>query len=539
MTRPSRPAARRSRRTASALRSPVVLRPRPPAAGAGLDPSRRRTLQVGHRAPPDVAVTIAPVVPMFHVNAWGLPYAACMVGAKVVFPGPTSTARRSTTCRKPSRSPCRPACRPCGRDNSTTCSSTTAVHHPAARGHRRCRVPPGDAARTRGDPRRHGRARVGHDRDEPLRHRLVSSRTTIFRRHPSSEPCRASRGDASSAWTWRSSTTPDANCRGTACRGSPDGPGALGASRYFGQTDTDPLVDGWFPTGDIATIDPDGYMQITDRSKDVIKSGGEWISSIDIENVAMATPKSPRRPASVCATPSGTSVPCWSRCRDPAPTSPPRNCSPTSRARWPNGGSPTASSSSTTMPLTATGKVRRLHVAAALRRVLPGLLSGHAALTPSCDTRWACCRPVPERAMECNRAVKADVVSDCRDGGPERRVSRWIKAMSRRTSSLMAWNVVSSAARRRHSVRTEKCSVCATAAMGGGPSRQSADVLPHTMSIDFSSAGERYEDPVFGRTRQEPFQVGLALPDGHVEIGGVEADAGGLAAEKRTGPGNR
>ena len=51
-----------------------------------------------------------------------------------------------------------------------------------------------------------------------------------------------------------------------------------------------PLVDGWFPTGDVANIDPDGYMQITDRSKDVIKSGGEWISSIDVENVAAAHP---------------------------------------------------------------------------------------------------------------------------------------------------------------------------------------------------------------------------------------------------------
>ena len=48
--------------------------------------------------------------------------------------------------------------------------------------------------------------------------------------------------------------------------------------------------DGWFATGDVATIDSDGYMQITDRSKDVIKSGGEWISSIDLENAAMAHP---------------------------------------------------------------------------------------------------------------------------------------------------------------------------------------------------------------------------------------------------------
>jgi fatty-acyl-CoA synthase len=50
------------------------------------------------------------------------------------------------------------------------------------------------------------------------------------------------------------------------------------------------LRDGWFPTGDVATIDADGYMRITDRSKDVIKSGGEWISSIDLENAIMAHP---------------------------------------------------------------------------------------------------------------------------------------------------------------------------------------------------------------------------------------------------------
>ena len=50
------------------------------------------------------------------------------------------------------------------------------------------------------------------------------------------------------------------------------------------------LQDGWFHTGDVGTIDPDGFLHITDRSKDVVKSGGEWISSIDIENIAMAHP---------------------------------------------------------------------------------------------------------------------------------------------------------------------------------------------------------------------------------------------------------
>ena len=65
--------------------------------------------------------------------------------------------------------------------------------------------------------------------------------------------------------------------------------------RYFKAEGGDPLVKdatglGWFPTGDVATVDPSGFMQITDRSKDVIKSGGEWIGSIDIENIAMAHP---------------------------------------------------------------------------------------------------------------------------------------------------------------------------------------------------------------------------------------------------------
>ncbi len=62
------------------------------------------------------------------------------------------------------------------------------------------------------------------------------------------------------------------------------------AKAYFRRDE--PILDaeGWFDTGDVATIDPDGYMQITDRAKDVIKSGGEWISSVDLENAAMAAP---------------------------------------------------------------------------------------------------------------------------------------------------------------------------------------------------------------------------------------------------------
>jgi fatty-acyl-CoA synthase len=63
------------------------------------------------------------------------------------------------------------------------------------------------------------------------------------------------------------------------------------AKGYFKGEGTDAFdADGWFDTGDVATLDPDGYMTITDRSKDVIKSGGEWISSIEIENIAVGHP---------------------------------------------------------------------------------------------------------------------------------------------------------------------------------------------------------------------------------------------------------
>jgi fatty-acyl-CoA synthase len=61
--------------------------------------------------------------------------------------------------------------------------------------------------------------------------------------------------------------------------------------RYYKHDQDATDADGWFDTGDIATIDEHGYMQITDRAKDLIKSGGEWISSVDLENSAMGHPQ--------------------------------------------------------------------------------------------------------------------------------------------------------------------------------------------------------------------------------------------------------
>jgi fatty-acyl-CoA synthase len=62
------------------------------------------------------------------------------------------------------------------------------------------------------------------------------------------------------------------------------------ASGYYKEDDNSAWRDGWFDTGDVATIDEQGFVNIVDRAKDIIKSGGEWISSVDVENVAMSHP---------------------------------------------------------------------------------------------------------------------------------------------------------------------------------------------------------------------------------------------------------
>ncbi len=63
------------------------------------------------------------------------------------------------------------------------------------------------------------------------------------------------------------------------------------AGSYYRDDRTELFADGWFRTGDVASIDPDGFMQIVDRTKDLVKSGGEWISTVELENAIMAHPK--------------------------------------------------------------------------------------------------------------------------------------------------------------------------------------------------------------------------------------------------------
>ena len=239
------------------------------------------------------ADTILPVVPMFHVNAWGLPYVACMVGAKLVFPGPAldgkslhelfesegvtvsagvptvwqgllshvegnqlrfSTMRRTIVGGS--------ACPPAMMDAFQKRHDVKVLH---AWGMTET-SPVGTTAALKPS-----HAKLDDDQRRALQ--LKQGRTVFGVEmkivDPDGKPLPHD-GKAAGELMVR---------------------GPWIASGYFKGEEQGALVDGWFPTGDVSLIDADGFMQITDRSKDVIKSGGEWIGSIDLENIAMAHPK--------------------------------------------------------------------------------------------------------------------------------------------------------------------------------------------------------------------------------------------------------
>lgn len=238
------------------------------------------------------ADVVLPVVPMFHVNAWGLPYSAPLVGAKLVFPGPAldgkslyalfeaegvtfsagvptvwlglvnhvlegglrfSTFRRTVIGGS--------ACPPALMDLLIDRLGVQVVH---AWGMTEM-SPLGTActplARHAGLPQEAQRAVL-----RKQGHAICGVDMKIV-------------DDDGAELAWDGAT-----CGHLLVRG----PWVV--SGYFRGEGGDVLQDGWFPTGDVATIDADGYLAITDRSKDVIKSGGEWIGTIDLENVAMSHP---------------------------------------------------------------------------------------------------------------------------------------------------------------------------------------------------------------------------------------------------------
>ncbi|MDR3016079.1 MAG: fatty-acid--CoA ligase [Delftia acidovorans] len=261
---------------------------------------RSTTLHAYAAALPDVMCisardSVLPVVPMFHVNAWGIPYSAALTGCKLVFPGPALDGKslyelmeaegvtyaagvptvwqmllghirpgglRFSTLKRTviGGSACPPAMITAFQDefgvevlHAWGMTEMSPLGTLCTLKNKQLQLPKDEQMKIL---QKQGRAIYGVDM------RIVDSDGT-------DQP-------------WDGKSYGDLLVRGP----------WIVDSYFKGES---PLVKdaqgrGWFPTGDVATIDPDGFMQITDRSKDVIKSGGEWISSIDIENIAMAHP---------------------------------------------------------------------------------------------------------------------------------------------------------------------------------------------------------------------------------------------------------
>jgi fatty-acyl-CoA synthase len=235
---------------------------------------------------------ILPVVPMFHVNAWGIPYFATMNGAKLVFPG-AALDGKSLYDLFESEKVTQTAGVPTVWLGLLAYMKQNALKFGTLKmaivGGSAC--PPAMIDTFRDDYGVECRHAWGMTEMSPLgsmgtlkaKHAALSAEK---RRELASKQGRTVFGVQMKIVDGEGKELPrDGKAFGDLLV---RGPTILG--EYFKGEGGNPLRSGWFPTGDVATIDPDGFMQITDRSKDVIKSGGEWISSIDLENIAVAHP---------------------------------------------------------------------------------------------------------------------------------------------------------------------------------------------------------------------------------------------------------
>jgi fatty-acyl-CoA synthase len=234
---------------------------------------------------------ILPVVPMFHVNAWGIPYFSTMNGAKLVFPGAALDGKslyELFESEKVNQTAGVPtvwlALLAHMKQNNLRFSSLKTV----VVGGSACPPAMIEQFREHGVECRHA---WGMTEMSPLGSMgtLKTKHLSLPREKQHELECKQGRavyGVQMKIVDGEGKELPrDGKAFGDLLV---RGPAIL--SEYFKGEGGDPLKEGWFPTGDVATIDPDGFMQITDRSKDVIKSGGEWISSIDLENIAVAHP---------------------------------------------------------------------------------------------------------------------------------------------------------------------------------------------------------------------------------------------------------
>jgi fatty-acyl-CoA synthase len=238
--------------------------------------------------------TILPVVPMFHVNAWGLPFTATMIGAKQVVPGPHLDPESLLDLFE--------------RERVTFTAGVPTIWmgilEALDKNPNRWRLVPGmrmvvggsaaPEALIRGFDR-HGLRVVhawGMTEMSPLGTLCELKRHLATLPEKEQYEIRAKQGFAAPFVELRGmNESGEVPWDGKAV-GELEVRGPWVAASYYRMPEAQDrwTEDGWFRTGDVVTIDSEGYVKIVDRTKDLIKSGGEWISSVDLENALMGHP---------------------------------------------------------------------------------------------------------------------------------------------------------------------------------------------------------------------------------------------------------
>jgi fatty-acyl-CoA synthase len=222
------------------------------------------------------ADTVLPIVSMFHVNGWGLSYAATLVGSKQVLPGPHLKAESLLDL--------------CEKETVTVAAGVPTVWHsilecldqnPGSWNLPPMRVLVGGAAPSLAlvqRLRRHGWSLKAH-----MKNWTEEEKCEIKAQAGIPVPFVERRVmNADGEVPWDGETMGEVQLRGP----------WVAASYYNLPAENDKWTpDGWFRTSDVGTINDEGYLRIVDRTKDLIKSGGEWISSVDLENALLAHPK--------------------------------------------------------------------------------------------------------------------------------------------------------------------------------------------------------------------------------------------------------
>ncbi len=236
--------------------------------------------------------TVLPVVPMFHVNAWGVPYMAALAGCKLVLPGPGmdgESLAKLITGEKVSVALGVPtiwlgllaAFEATGLKPTTL--KRTVVGGSA--------LPPSMIAEFRDKYDVELIHAWGMTETSPLGtvNQLLQKHSALSK----DEQAEKRLGQGRPPWGVELRIV---NENGEVLKNDGETQGDLQirgpwiVDTYFGADQSALTDDGWFDTGDVATLDGDGYMIIRDRSKDIIKSGGEWISTVELENIAIAHP---------------------------------------------------------------------------------------------------------------------------------------------------------------------------------------------------------------------------------------------------------